>query len=76
MHPGGETKILREPGETHRLEKETGSLMEEREKDEGRERENTVGWQHLLQSERPLSPLLSHNPPLPVNTTEEHSHTQ
>lgn len=32
--------------------------------------------QHLLHSERPLSPPLSHNPLLPVNTTEERSHTR
>lgn len=51
--------------------KKTRSLEEEREKDEGGDRGNTVGRQHLLQSERPLSPLLSHNPPLPVSTTEE-----
>lgn len=57
-------------------EKVTGSLEEERKKDQRRDRGITVGRQHLLQSERPLSPLLSHNPPVPVNTTEERSHTQ
>lgn len=37
---------------------------------------STVCRQHLLHSERPLSPPLSHNPLLPVNTTEERSHTR
>lgn len=37
---------------------------------------STVCRQHLLHSERPLSPPLSHNPLLLVNTTEERSHTR
>lgn len=68
-------KFLEKPGR-RRTERKTQSLEPWREKDEGGDRGNTMGWQHLLQSQRPLSPLLSHNPPLPVNTTEECCHMQ
>jgi len=51
---------------------ETGSLVEDREKDEGLDRGNMSGWQRLLESERPPP----HSPPLAVTATEESSRTQ